>query len=128
MSKEIIRTENAPAPFNGAPYNQAVKTGDLVFLAGQIPMDPATGALVEGGIVEQTHKCFDNVAAILEAAGSDLTKVIRAQVYMADLGEFAAMNEVYAERMPEPFPARSTFQVGALPAGARVEIEVVATV
>ncbi len=128
MSKEIIRTENAPAPFNGAPYNQAVKTGGLVFLAGQIPMDPATGALVEGGIVEQTHKCFDNVAAILEAAGSDLTKVIRAQVYMADLGEFAAMNEVYAARMPEPFPARSTFQVGALPAGARVEIEVVATV
>jgi 2-iminobutanoate/2-iminopropanoate deaminase len=128
VSKEIIRTDNAPAPLGGAPYNQAIRTGDLVFLAGQIPLDVATGALVEGGIVEQTHACFDNVAAILEAAGSDLSKVVRAQVYMADLGEFAQMNEVYAQRMPEPFPARSTFQVAALPAGARVEIEVVATV
>ena len=128
MSKQIIRTENAPAPLGGAPYNQAVRTGDLLFLAGQIPLDVATGALVEGGIVEQTNACFDNVAAILEAAGSDLSKVIRAQVYMADLGEFAQMNEVYAQRMPEPFPARSTFQVAALPAGARVEIEVIATV
>jgi 2-iminobutanoate/2-iminopropanoate deaminase len=128
VSKQIIRTENAPAPLGGAPYNQAVRTGDLLFLAGQIPLDVATGALVEGGIVEQTNACFDNVAAILEAAGSDLSKVIRAQVYMADLGEFAQMNEVYAQRMPEPFPARSTFQVAALPAGARVEIEVIATV
>lgn len=128
MPKEVIRTENAPAPLGGAPYNQAIRAGDLVFLAGQIPLDVATGALVEGGIVEQTHACFDNVAAILEAAGSDLSKVVRAQVYMADLGEFAQMNEVYAQRMPEPFPARSTFQVAALPAGARVEIEVVATV
>ncbi len=128
MSKEIIRTDNAPAPLGGAPYNQAVKSGNLVFLAGQIPIDPATGALVEGDIQVQTHKCFDNVAAILEAAGSDLSKVLRAQVYMADLGDFAAMNEVYTARMPEPFPARSTFQVAALPAGARVEIEVVATV
>jgi 2-iminobutanoate/2-iminopropanoate deaminase len=128
VSKEIIRTDNAPAPFGGAPYNQAVKTGNLVFLAGQIPMDPATGALVEGGVVEQTHKCFDNVAAILEAAGSDLSKVIRAQVYMIDLAEFGEMNAVYSERMAEPYPARSTFQVAALPAGARVEIEVVAEV
>ncbi len=128
MSKEIIRTENAPAPLGGAPYNQAVKTGGLIFLAGQIPMDVATGALAEGGIVEQTNACFDNVAAILEAAGSDLSKVVRAQVYMADLGQFGEMNAVYASRMPEPFPARSTFQVAALPAGALVEIEVVATV
>ncbi len=127
MSKEIIRTENAPAPLGGAPYNQGVKTGGLIFLAGQIPLDVATGALVEGGIAEQTNACFDNVAAILEAAGSDLSKIVRAQVYMADLGQFAAMNEVYAARMPEPFPARSTFQVAALPAGALVEIEVVAT-
>lgn len=126
MAKEIIRTDNAPAPLGGAPYNQAVKTGGLVFLAGQIPVDAATGQLVEGGIVEQTHKCFDNVAAILEAAGSDLSKVVRAQVYMIDLAEFGEMNGVYAERMAEPFPARSTFQVANLPAGARVEIEVVA--
>ena len=126
MAKEIIRTDNAPAPLGGAPYNQAVKTGNLVFLAGQIPLDAATGALVEGGITEQTHTCFDNVAAILEAAGSDLSKVIRAQVYMIDLAEFGEMNAVYAERMGEPYPARSTFQVANLPAGARVEIEVVA--
>jgi len=128
VPKEIVFTENAPAPLGGAPYNQAVKAGGLVFLAGQIPMDPATGALVPGGITEQTNQCFDNVAAILEAAGSDLSKIVRAQVYMADLGDFAAMNAVYSTRMPEPFPARSTFQVGALPAGAIVEIEVVATV
>ena len=126
MAKEIIRTDNAPAPLGGAPYNQAVKTGGLVFLAGQIPLDPATNALVEGGIAEQTHMVFNNVEAILAAAGSDLSKVIRAQVYMIDLGEFGDMNAVYAERMAEPYPARSTFQVGALPAGARVEIEIVA--
>ena len=128
MAKEIIRTDKAPAPLGGAPYNQAVKTGNLVFLAGQIPVDAETGALVEGGVTEQAHKCFDNVAAILEAAGSDLSKVIRAQVYMIDLAEFGEMNAVYAERMGEPYPARSTFQVANLPAGARVEIEVVAEV
>ena len=128
MAKEIIRTDKAPAPLGGAPYNQAVKTGNLVFLAGQIPVDAETGALVEGGVTEQAHKCFDNVAAILEAAGSDLSKVIRAQVYMIDLAEFGEMNAVYAERMGEPYPARSTFQVAGLPAGARVEIEVVAEV
>ncbi|MFM7247109.1 MAG: Rid family detoxifying hydrolase [Actinomycetota bacterium] len=126
MAKEIIRTDNAPAPLGGAPYNQAVKAGGLVFLAGQIPLDAESGQLVEGGIVEQTHTCFDNVAAILEAAGSDLTKVIRAQVYMIDLGEFGEMNGVYSERMGQPYPARSTFPVANLPAGARVEIEVVA--
>jgi 2-iminobutanoate/2-iminopropanoate deaminase len=126
MAKEIIRTDNAPAPLGGAPYNQAVKVGGLVFLAGQIPLDAGTGQLVEGGIVEQTHTCFDNVAAILAAAGSDLTKVIRAQVYMIDLAEFSEMNGVYSERMGQPYPARSTFQVASLPAGARVEIEVVA--
>ena len=124
MAKEIIRTDKAPAPLGGAPYNQAVKTGNLVFLAGQIPVDAETGALVEGGVTEQAHKCFDNVAAILEAAGSDLSKVVRAQVYMIDLAEFGEMNAVYAERMGEPYPARSTFQVAGLPAGARVEIEI----
>jgi 2-iminobutanoate/2-iminopropanoate deaminase len=127
VSKEIIRTEKAPAPLGGAPYNQATKAGGLVFLAGQLGLDPASGALVEGGVQAQTERIFDNIAAILEAAGSDLTKVLRAQVYLADLADFGAMNEVYARRMPEPFPARSTFQVAALPAGAIVEIEVVAT-
>ena len=126
MAKEIIRTDNAPAPLGGAPYNQAVKSGGLVFLAGQIPLDPATNALVEGGVTEQTHRIFDNIEAILAAAGSDLSKVIRAQVYMIDLAEFGDMNAVYSERMAEPYPARSTFQVAALPAGARVEIEIVA--
>ena len=128
MSKEIIFTKDAPAPLGGAPYNQAVKAAGLVFLAGQLGLDPATGVLVEGGVQAQTQRIFDNIAAVLEAAGSDLSKIVRTQVFMVDLGDFAQMNEVYAQRMPEPFPARSTFQVAALPAGGIVEIEVVATV
>ena len=126
MAKSVVQTEGAPAPVGGAPYSQAIVAQGLVFAAGQVPLDPATGSLVEGGIAEQTDRCFDNVAAILTAAGSSLEQVVKTTVFMTDLGEFGAMNEAYARRMPAPFPARSTVQVAALPAGARVEIEVVA--
>lgn len=128
MPKEIISTDAAPAPFGGAPYNQATRAGDLVFLAGQLGLDPVSGALVEGGVAAQTEQVFANIAAILEAAGSDLSKILRCQVFMTDLGQFGEMNDVYGRLMPEPYPARSTFQVAALPAGGTVEIEVVATV
>ncbi len=126
MPKSVVHTESAPAPVDGAPYSQAIVAGGLVFCAGQVPIDPATGSLVEGGIAEQTNRCFDNVEAILAEAGSAPAQIVKTTVFMTDLGEFAAMNAVYAERMPSPYPARSTFEVSKLPAGARVEIEVVA--
>jgi 2-iminobutanoate/2-iminopropanoate deaminase len=126
MSKDSVYTENAPAPFQGAPYSQAIKANGLVFVSGQVGLDHTTGSVVEGGVQAETHKTFDNMAAILEAAGSGLDRVVRANVYLADLGDFGAMNEVYAARMPAPFPARAAFQVAKLPAGALVEIEVIA--
>jgi 2-iminobutanoate/2-iminopropanoate deaminase len=125
MTKSVVTTDGAPAPVGGAPYSQAIAAAGLVFAAGQVPLDPS-GTLVEGGIEAQTHRCFDNVEAILTAAGSGLDRVVKTTVFMTDLNEFGAMNGVYAERMPSPFPARSTVEVSRLPAGARVEIEVVA--
>ena len=127
MSKSVVRTDAAPAPFQGAPYNQAIVANGFVFVSGQGPLDPS-GKRVEGGIAAETQQTFDNLAAILEAAGSSLDKVVRAGVFMVDLGEFAAMNEVYKERMPAPHPARTTIQASALPGGIRVEIDVVALV
>lgn len=127
MSKSVIRTETAPAPFHGAPYNQAIVANGFVFVSGQGPLDPS-GKLVEGGIAAQTQQTFDNLAAILEAAGSSLDKVVRAGVFLSDLGEFAAMNEVYKERMPAPHPARTTIEAAGLPGGISVEIDVVALV
>jgi 2-iminobutanoate/2-iminopropanoate deaminase len=125
MSKSVVRTEAAPAPFQGAPYNQAIVANGFVYVSGQGPLD-ASGKRVEGDIAAETHQTFDNLAAILEAAGSSLDKVVRAGVFMVDLGEFAAMNEVYKERMPAPHPARTTIQAAALPGGIRVEIDVIA--
>ncbi len=125
MSKNAVRTESAPAPFQGAPYNQAIVANGLVFVSGQGPLD-TSGKLVEGDIAAATRQTFDNLAAILEAAGSSLEKVVKASVFMTDLGEFAAMNEVYKERMPAPHPARTTVQAAALPGGIRVEIDVIA--
>ena len=125
MEKEIIRTENAPAPFQGAPYNQAVVAGDLVFVAGQLGLKPGDTA-VEGGITEQTTQVLENLSAILEAAGSSLDKLVKTSVFLMDLGDFAAMNEVYARYVGDRPPARSTFQVAKLPSGALVEIEAVA--
>jgi 2-iminobutanoate/2-iminopropanoate deaminase len=126
MTKTPVRTEAAPAPFQGAPYNQAIIANGLVYTAGQVGMDAATGKLVEGGIGPETDKTFDNLAAILEAAGSSTAKLVKTTVFLTDLNDFKAMNEIYARRVPAPFPARSTFQVAGLPGGACIEIEVVA--
>jgi 2-iminobutanoate/2-iminopropanoate deaminase len=122
-----VRTEAAPAPFQGAPYNQAVVANGFVFVSGQGPLDPS-GKLVEGDIAVATHQTFDNLQAILEAAGSSLDKVVKASVFLSDLGEFGAMNDVYKERMPAPHPARTTVQAAKLPGGIAVEIDVIATI
>jgi 2-iminobutanoate/2-iminopropanoate deaminase len=126
MSKAAVRTDKAPAPFQGAPYSQGVVFGELVFVAGQLGIDPATGDVVEGGIAEQTERVMENLQAILEEAGSSLQKVLKTSIFLIDLGDFAAMNEVYARYLTEPYPARATVQIAALPSGARVEIEAVA--
>jgi 2-iminobutanoate/2-iminopropanoate deaminase len=126
QSRESVHTENAPAPFGGAPYSQAMISGDLVFVSGQVPIDPATGKLVDGGVTEQTEQVLRNLAAVLEAAGSGLEHALKTSVFLTDLGTFAEMNAVYGSRFSAPFPARSTFQVSALPGGAAVEIECIA--
>ena len=126
MTKRVIRTDQAPAPFQGAPYSQGIVHGDLVFVSGQLGIDPSGGHVVEGGISEQTEQVMKNLAAILEAAGSSLGNVVKATIFLADLGDFQAMNEVYGRHMGDEPPARATFQVAALPSGALVEIEVVA--
>ena len=126
MTKRVIRTDQAPAPFQGAPYSQGIAHGDLVFVSGQLGIDPGGGHVVEGGISEQTEQVMKNLSAILEAAGSSLGNVVKATIFLADLGDFQAMNEVYGRHMVDEPPARATFQVAALPSGALVEIEVIA--
>jgi 2-iminobutanoate/2-iminopropanoate deaminase len=123
--KSVIRTERAPAPFQGAPYNQAIALGDLVFVAGQLGLNP-DGTLVEGGIGEQTEQAMRNLGAILEEAGSGLDRLLKTTVFLIDLGDFAGMNEVYARHVGDRPPARSTIEVAGLPSGARVEIEAIA--
>jgi len=119
--------DTTAAPKAVGPYSQAVRSGDLLFLSGQVPLDPATGALVEGGIEEQTERAIANLAAVLDAAGGSLADVVKTTVFMIDLTEFARMNEVYARHFTaRPLPARAAVQVVALPKGARVEIEAVA--
>jgi 2-iminobutanoate/2-iminopropanoate deaminase len=125
MEKSVIRTENAPAPFQGAPYNQAIQVGDLVFVAGQLGLKPGDTA-VEGDVGVQTEQVMRNLAAILEAAGSSLDNLVKTSVFLQDLGDFQAMNEVYARHVGDRPPARSTFEVAKLPSGALVEIEAVA--
>jgi 2-iminobutanoate/2-iminopropanoate deaminase len=124
--KSAIRTEEAPAPFAGAPYSQAIRIGDLVFVSGQIPLRPGGSQLVGPGIAEQTEQVFANLRAILEAAGSGLDRLVKTTVFLKDLDDFAAMNEVYKKYAGETPPARSTVQVAAIPAGALVEIEAIA--
>ena len=124
--KTAIRTEEAPAPFAGAPYSQAIRIGDLVVVSGQIPLRPGGTQLVGPGIAEQTEQVFANLRAILEAAGSGLDRLVKTTVFLKDLGDFAAMNEVYKKHAGEMPPARSTVQVAAIPAGALVEIEAIA--
>jgi 2-iminobutanoate/2-iminopropanoate deaminase len=123
--KQIINTNNAPAPIG--PYNQAVKSGTLIYTSGQIPIDPQTGNLVSGGIREQTIQTLENLKAVIEAAGSTLGKVLKTTVFLADMADFPEMNALYAEYFGEDnAPARSTIQVAALPKGALVEIEAIA--
>jgi 2-iminobutanoate/2-iminopropanoate deaminase len=125
MEKTVIRTDPAPAPVQGAPYNQAIVTGDLVFVAGQLGLKPGDSA-VEGDIADQTGQALTNLAAILEAAGSSMDNLVKTSVFLMDLADFQAMNEVYAARVGDRPPARSTFQVAKLPSGALVEIEAIA--
>ena len=124
--KEPIRTDAAPAPFQGAPYSQAIKTNGLVFVSGQVALQPAAQELVPGGIAEQTEQVFANLRAILEAAGSSLERIVKTTVFLQNFDDFAGMNEVYARHVGSVPPARSTFQVAKLPSGALVEIEAVA--
>ncbi len=124
MSKTIISTPNAPGAVG--PYSQAVQFGNLVFTAGQIPLDPATGQLVTGAIELQTERVLKNLQAVLQAAGSHLGQVVKTTVFLQDMGEFAAMNAVYAQFFGDNPPARSTVEVAGLPLGARIEIEVIA--
>lgn len=123
--KEIIRTDNAPRAIG--PYSQAIKAGSFIFTAGQIGIDPKTGSVVEGGIEAETEQVLRNIQAILEAAGSSLDRVVKTTVYLADMGEFAQMNQVYERFFKENPPARSTVEA-KLPKGVRVEIEAIATV
>ncbi len=124
MELRTVTTEKAPKAIG--PYSQAIATGDLIFTAGQIGIDPATGEIVGGEIKLQTARVLDNMAAVLEAAGSGLDRVVKCTVFLADFAEFAAMNEVYAQRFGQHRPARSTVGTSALPRGARIEIECIA--
>ena len=124
--REVVRTEAAPAPFEGAPYSQAIAASGFVFASGQLGLDPSSGRIVEGGIGPQTEQALANVRSILEAAGSSLDRVVKTTVFLRDLDDFTGMNEVYARHLGRTPPARSTVEVGRLPAGALVEIEAIA--
>jgi 2-iminobutanoate/2-iminopropanoate deaminase len=122
-----VRTEAAPAPFQGAPYSQAIKSGDLVFVSGQLGLKPGDTE-ISGTIQDQTEQIFRNLGAILEAAGSGLDRLLKTTVFLTDLGDFQGMNEVYAQHVGEERPARSTVEISALPSGALVEIEAIASI
>lgn len=122
--REIIKTENAPGAIG--PYSQAIRAGGFVFASGQIPLDPKTGEFVPGGVAEQTEQVMRNLSAVLEAAGTGLENVVKTTVFLADMNEFAAMNEVYSRYFNENPPARATVQAARLPRDARVEIELIA--
>jgi 2-iminobutanoate/2-iminopropanoate deaminase len=122
--KELITASGAAKAIG--PYSPALKVGNLVFLSGSIPLDPVTGQLVDGGIKEQTTRVMENIKALLEAAGAGFADVARTTVFMVDLSEFAAMNEIYSSYFEAPYPARSTVQVAKLPRDVRVEIDVIA--
>lgn len=126
MKKKIVHTEKAPGAVG--PYSQAVRIGDLVYTAGQIALDPATGQMVEGDVQAQTDRVLQNLQAVLKAAGSSLKNVVKTTVFLQDMGDFKAMNEVYGRYFDKKPPARSAVQVAALPLGAQVEIEAVAFV
>ncbi|GLQ96860.1 RidA family protein [Dyella mobilis] len=123
MSRAIISTDKAPAAIG--PYSQAVRAGNTVYFSGQIPLDPATGALVEGDISAQTRRVFDNLVAVAQAAGGSLGQIVRVGIYVTDLANFAAVNAVMGEYFQQPYPARSTIEVSGLPKGAQVEVDAV---
>ena len=126
MDKEAIRTEAAPAPFQGAPYSQAIRAGGLLFVSGQVALQPGSSEPVSDAIGEQTEQVFANLRAILEAAGSSLDRIVKTTVYLTDLGDFEAMNQVYKQHVGELPPARATVEVSKLPAGSLIEIEAIA--
>ena len=128
MSKEVVRTEAAPAPFQGAPYSQAIKAGGFVFVSGQLALQPGQKDLIGGEITAQTEQVFTNLRAILEEAGSSLDQLVKTTVFLQNLDDFAGMNEVYAKHVGSTPPARSTVEVAKLPSGALVEIEAIALV
>ena len=126
--REAVRTERAPAPFQGAPYSQAIRANGFVFVSGQLALRPDHAEIVGEEIGEQTEQVFDNLQAILEEAGSGLDKIVKTTVFLTDLGDFAGMNDVYARRVGQPPPARATVEISNLPSGAKVEIEAIALV
>ncbi|HEY1513556.1 MAG TPA: RidA family protein [Gaiellaceae bacterium] len=128
MSKEVVRTEAAPAPFQGAPYSQAIEANGFVFVSGQLSLRPGDKELSAGDIGSQTEQVFANLRAILEAAGTSLDNLVKTTVFLQDLDHFAGMNEVYSKHVGERPPARSTVEVAKLPSGALVEIEAIAVV
>ncbi|MBA2237226.1 MAG: RidA family protein [Lysobacter sp.] len=123
MTRQIVHTDQAPAAIG--PYSQAVRAGDTVYLSGQIPLDPASGKLVEGDIGAQVRRAFDNLQAVCTAAGGSLDQVVRLGLYVTDLSDFAAVNDVMAEYFQAPYPARSTIEVAGLPRGAAFEVDAV---
>ena len=125
MNKETVATDKAPKAIG--PYEQAIKVGDFIYTAGQIALDPKTGNLIAGGIAEQTRQVLENLKAVLQAGGSSLDRAVKATVFLKNIADFAAMNEVYAEYLGQSKPARSTVAVADLPRGALVEIDLVAT-
>ena len=122
--KQVIHTDSAPAAIG--PYSQAIQIGDLLFVSGQVPIDPSTGAIVEGDVKAQAQQSLNNLKAILNAAGTNMGAVVKTTVFLADMNDFAVMNEVYAQFFQEPFPARSAVQAARLPKDAKVEIEAIA--
>lgn len=122
--KQVIHTDKAPAAIG--PYSQAIQVGQMLFTSGQVPIDPETGAIVEGGIQEQARQSLNNIKAILNAAGTNMGAVVKTTVFLQNMNDFAAINEVYAQFFQEPYPARSAVQVGRLPKDALVEIEAIA--
>lgn len=125
MANQVVSTDKAPKAIG--PYSQAVVAGDLVFISGQVPLDPQTQQMVQGDIRAQTERVMDNLAALLSAAGVGFANVVKASIFLADLNDFAAVNEIYGKRFPSAPPARSTVQVAGLPKGARVEIDLIAS-
>jgi 2-iminobutanoate/2-iminopropanoate deaminase len=126
MASPLVPVSTTGAPAAIGPYSQAVRAGDFLYASGQIPLDPVTGTITEGGITAQTHQVFQNLAAVLEAAGVSFDRVVKTTVYLADMGDFGAMNEVYAGYFKNHAPARATIQAAGLPRAVRVEIDLVA--